>query len=152
VQTRRLIHPYSDLPDCAADIRVVALEEALADKLKCLLQRRSSFDLFDLVYSIFVNNDIAVDRLAVVATFLKKTIFQASPSAALNLLLGVPFDVTRRYWNTKIVCAKDSPLDSYNAASCVEAHAPLTVVARPAILFSQASVEGSVTVAQSPRS
>jgi predicted nucleotidyltransferase component of viral defense system len=95
VQTRRLIDPYSDLTDCATDIRVVALEEALTDKLKCLLQRRSSFDLFDLVYSIFVNNDIAVDRLAVVTTFLKKTIFQASPSAALNLLLGVPFDVMR---------------------------------------------------------
>lgn len=45
VQTRRLIHPYSDAADCNAEVRVVKLEEALADKLSCLIQRRYSFDL-----------------------------------------------------------------------------------------------------------
>jgi predicted nucleotidyltransferase component of viral defense system len=54
---------------------VVSLEEALADKLKCLLQRHMSNDLFDLVYSIFVNNDVAVDKTTIVTTFLRKTIF-----------------------------------------------------------------------------
>ncbi|MFI8229134.1 nucleotidyl transferase AbiEii/AbiGii toxin family protein [Streptomyces sp. NPDC085900] len=110
-QTRQLIHPYSDRDECAVDLRVVSLEEGLADKLKCLLQRRSSFDLFDLVYSIFVNDDIEVDKRAVITTFLKKTIFTPSPKAALGLLLAVPFDSMRRYWESKIVCARESLLD-----------------------------------------
>lgn len=110
-QTRNLIHPYSDRAECATGIQVVSLEEGLADKLKCLLQRRSSFDLFDLVYSIFVNKDVEVDRLAIVRTFLRKTIFAASPRAALNLLLAVPFDVMRFYWDSKIVCDRRSRLD-----------------------------------------
>ncbi|MGW3755140.1 nucleotidyl transferase AbiEii/AbiGii toxin family protein [Streptomyces sp. NPDC005134] len=109
--SRRLIHPYSDRHDCAVDIRVVSLEEGLADKLKCLLQRRSSFDLFDLVYSIFVNNEIEVDKRAIITTFLKKTIFEPSPKAALSLLLAVPFDTMRHYWENKIVCARESLLD-----------------------------------------
>ncbi|WP_445516437.1 nucleotidyl transferase AbiEii/AbiGii toxin family protein [Streptomyces sp. NEAU-174] len=110
-QKRRLIHPYSDRQDCDVDIRVVSLEEGLADKLKCLLQRESSFDLFDLVYSIFVNDDIEVDKRAIVKTFLKKTIFEPSPGAALSLLLAVPFDTMRYYWEHKIVCARESLLD-----------------------------------------
>lgn len=86
------------------------MEEALADKLKCLLQRQASNDLFDLVYSIFVNNDIAVDKTTIVTTFLRKTIFQPSPQAALELLLAVPFEVMRAYWN-KIVCLTESQMD-----------------------------------------
>lgn len=110
-QSRQLIHPYSDRDDCAVDLRVVSLEEGLADKLKCLLQRRSSFDLFDLVYSIFVNNEVDVDKRAVVTTFLKKTIFESSPTAALSLLLAVPFHTMRHFWENKIICAAESLLD-----------------------------------------
>ena len=110
VQQRRLIHPYSDRASCAATIEVVSLEEALADKLKCLLQRHTSKDLFDLVYSIFVNNDVAVDKRAIVATFLRKTIFRPSPQAALGLLLAVPFEAMRSYWN-KIICVAESRLE-----------------------------------------
>ena len=36
LQDRQLIHPYSDATTCATAIRCVKLEEALADKLKCL--------------------------------------------------------------------------------------------------------------------
>jgi hypothetical protein len=86
------------------------LEEALADKLKCLLQRHMSNDLFDLVYSIFVNSDVAVDKKTIVTTFLRKTIFESSPQAALSLLLAVPFEVMRGYWS-KIVCVTDSRMD-----------------------------------------
>lgn len=110
-QSRRLIHPYSDRDACTVDLQVVSLEEALADKLKCLLQRRSSFDLFDLVYSIFVNNDVAIDKTTIVTTFLKKTIFGSSPPAAHRLLLATPFEAMRHFWNSKIVCARDSLLD-----------------------------------------
>ena len=47
VQVRHLIHQYSDSDKCRADIRCVKLEEMLATKLKCLLQRRHSLDLYD---------------------------------------------------------------------------------------------------------
>lgn len=110
IQQRKLIHPYSDQADCATTLEVVSLEEALADKLKCLLQRHMSNDLFDLVYSIFVNNDIAVDKTTIVTTFLRKTIFEPSPQAALGLLLAVPFEVMRGYWS-KIVCVTESQMD-----------------------------------------
>jgi predicted nucleotidyltransferase component of viral defense system len=110
IQQRKLIHPYSDQTECAASLEVVSLEEALADKLKCLLQRHMSNDLFDLVYSIFINNDIAVDKTKIVTTFLRKTIFEPSPQAALRLLLAVPFEIMRGYWN-KIVCVPDSRMD-----------------------------------------
>ncbi|MEU7888669.1 nucleotidyl transferase AbiEii/AbiGii toxin family protein [Microbispora bryophytorum] len=110
IQQRKLIHPYSDQADCATSIEVVSLEEALADKLKCLLQRHMSSDLFDLVYSIFVNNDVSVDKATIVKTFLRKTIFEPSPQAALGLLLAVPFEVMRVFWG-KIICAEESLLD-----------------------------------------
>ncbi|WP_328648064.1 nucleotidyl transferase AbiEii/AbiGii toxin family protein [Amycolatopsis sp. NBC_00348] len=110
IQQRNLIHPYSDQADCATTLAVVSIEEALADKLKCLLQRHSSNDLFDLVYAIFINNDIAVDKTLFVTTFLRKTIFEPSPQAALKLLLAVPFEIMRRYWK-KIVCAAASRMD-----------------------------------------
>jgi hypothetical protein len=31
----------------------MAIEELIANKLKCLIQRRHSFDLYDLVYATF---------------------------------------------------------------------------------------------------
>jgi predicted nucleotidyltransferase component of viral defense system len=110
IQQRRLIHPYSDRADCAGTLEVVSLEEALADKLKCLLQRSKSSDLFDLVYSVFVNEDIAVDKSAIVSTFLRKTIFESNPLAALRLLLAVPFELMHTYWD-KIVCSHESRMD-----------------------------------------
>lgn len=103
VQSRQLIHQYSDAADCAADIRVIKLEEALADKLKCLLQRRYCYDLFDTVYAIFVAQELEVDRAEIMRVFLKKTIFEPSPGAAKNLLLGLPFEVFRGFWN-KVAC------------------------------------------------
>ena len=110
IQQRELIHPYSDRAECAATLGVVSLEEGLADKLKCLLQRHMSNDLFDLVYSIFVNNDVAVNKTTIVTTFLRKTIFEPSPQAALGLLLAVPFEIMRGYWS-RIVCIPESRMD-----------------------------------------
>jgi predicted nucleotidyltransferase component of viral defense system len=103
----RLLHPYSDSDQLAVDIRAIKLEEALADKLKCLIQRRHSFDLFDLVHAIFIDKTIEVNRAEMMQVFLKKTIFERSPGAAKNLLLGVPFDLMKAYWS-KLVCPKDS--------------------------------------------
>lgn len=108
--TRQLIHQYSDSSDCSTEIACVALEEAIADKMKCLLQRRHSHDLFDLVFSVLVNQEVEVDRRAVATTFLRKTIFEPSPATARALLLGVPFEAMRRFWRG-IVCPTSSMLD-----------------------------------------
>jgi predicted nucleotidyltransferase component of viral defense system len=95
---RPLIHAYSDAPDCRVQLRCMALEELLANKLKCLIQRRHSFDLYDLVYAAFFERSIEVDRRAVLNTFLKKTIFQASPASAKDILLGIPMPFFKAAW------------------------------------------------------
>jgi predicted nucleotidyltransferase component of viral defense system len=75
VQDRFLIHPYSDSNQCSATIRCHKLEELLAAKLKCLLQRRHSFDLYDYVYSVFINRDLEINRGEILRTFLPLLLF-----------------------------------------------------------------------------
>jgi hypothetical protein len=111
-----LIHPYSDMAELETQIMAVRLEEALADKLKCLIQRRHSFDLFDLVHAIFIDKTLEVDKSQMVKVFLKKTIFERSPGAAKNLLLGVPFDLMQAYWSN-LVCPKKSLFEFGDAVS-----------------------------------
>ena len=60
VQRRRLIHPYSDAAECNDSFPCMKLEEALADKLRALMQRQYSHDLFDLVYGVFINRELEV--------------------------------------------------------------------------------------------
>ncbi len=108
VQSRSLIHPYSDSKKCDAQISCLKLEEMLAAKLKCLLQRRHSFDLYDYVYAIFINNEIEVNKAEIVSTFFRKTIFERSPGVVTNLLLGLPVQIFKAAWEKYIVCPKDS--------------------------------------------
>ena len=103
VQSRELIHPYSDAAGCVRNIRCIKLEEALADKLKCLLQRRYSHDLFDLFQATLTNPDL--DRSQLITTFLRKTIFEPSPATARSLLLALPFELMREFW-ARLVCPK----------------------------------------------
>jgi predicted nucleotidyltransferase component of viral defense system len=118
---RPLIHPYSDAAACSVTIQCMALEELLANKLKCLLQRRHSFDLYDLVYAAFFERTIAVDRGLVLSTFLRKTIFERSPGPAKQILLGLPMPFFKGVWNKYIVCPIASRFDfeqvtdAYNA-------------------------------------
>jgi hypothetical protein len=42
VQTRNLIHAYSDREACVAQVKCLKMEEMLASKLKCLIQPRHS--------------------------------------------------------------------------------------------------------------
>lgn len=108
---RQLIHPYSDNAECQATIQCVALEELLANKLKCLLQRRHSFDLYDLVYAAFFERSIEVDRGLVLSTFLRKTIFERSPGSARQILLGLPMAFFKGVWDRYIVCPAQSRID-----------------------------------------
>src|SRR5216683_2417665 len=114
-QSRNLIHPYSDVQECRASIRCLKLEEMLAAKLKCLLQRRYSFDLYDYVYAIFINRELEINRGEIVSTFLKKTIFEPSPGVVAGLLLGLPFQVFRAAWS-KYIVAPASSLISFETA------------------------------------
>ena len=75
----------------------------LASKLTCLLQRRHIPDLFDLVYSIFINRDLDVNRREVLTTFFKKTVYQRQPGVAKQLLLGLPLATLRDAWSRYIV-------------------------------------------------
>jgi hypothetical protein len=70
-------------------LKAIYENEYLA-KLKCLLQRRHSFDLYDLVYAAFFERLIEADRALVLSTILKKTIFERSPGSAEQILLGLP--------------------------------------------------------------
>jgi len=106
--TRALIHPYSDASTCIADLQCMALEEIVANKMKCLIQRRHSHDLFDLVYATFINRSIEIDRGLTLRTFLGKTIFSASPGAAKEILLGLPMTFFGGVWEKFIKCPKST--------------------------------------------
>jgi len=110
-QSRNLIHPYSDSEYCRAEMRCMKLEEMLASKLKCLLQRRHSADLYDYAYAVFINNELAVNRAEIVSTLLKKTIFERSPGVVRNLLIGLPVQFFKAAWAKYIVCPKQSIID-----------------------------------------
>lgn len=129
-QSRQLIHLYSDADACSTTIRCVKLEEALADKLKCLLQRRYCYDIFDIVYGAFISQDIEVNRTEMMQVFLRKTIFGASPLAAKQILLDLPVDVFRGYWSKVLVPAAsrlsfDGAIDQLKAG-LEELFAPLS--------------------------
>jgi predicted nucleotidyltransferase component of viral defense system len=107
-KSARLIHPYSDSNACVAVIRCLSLEEMIANKMKCLLQRRHSHDLFDMVYAYLWKSQKELNRLDILSVFLRKTIFQPSPIAAKNLLLGLPFDFFKLAWQRYVVCPVES--------------------------------------------
>lgn len=108
VQSRHLVHPYSDANECSVEIKCQKAEEMLAAKLKCLLQRQHSLDLFDLIYTIFFNSNLAIDRSEVLSTFLKKTIFGRNPSVAAKLLLGTPIQALKGAWERYLICPQKS--------------------------------------------
>lgn len=111
IQQRYLIHPYSDEADCRVEVRCQKLEELLAAKLKCLLQRRRSSDLYDFVFVVFLNRELEVQRTEIVSTFLKKTIFERAPGVVRGLLLDLPFEVLRGLWSKYLIYPKTSHIE-----------------------------------------
>jgi predicted nucleotidyltransferase component of viral defense system len=106
IQTRRLIHSFSDAASCQGNIPCLKLEELLASKLKALLQRRHSPDLYDFVHAVFFQKMLNISRREVVSTFLKQTIYEPDPMIARKLLLELPFQAIRGFWNEYLVCPK----------------------------------------------
>ena len=119
VQSRSLIHPYSDASSCSVPVMCVKLEEVLATKMRCLLQRRHIPDLYDLVYPTLISREIEVNRSELLWTFFRITIFQASPSVAKGLFLSLPWEATKRYWQT-LSCPQASRFTFDNALGLLE--------------------------------
>jgi predicted nucleotidyltransferase component of viral defense system len=102
VQNRHLIHPYSDSDACASVIICHKLEEILASKLTTLLHRRNPADLFDLLYAIVFRDQFGVNRREVIATFLRKSIFEKEPTAARDQLRALPVTDFRDLWKSLV--------------------------------------------------
>jgi len=116
LQTKPLIHPYSDASAVTCNVPCMKLEEIIATKLKCLLQRQHAPDLFDYVYSIrLIGGEI--DRRQLVTTFVRKTIFDRNPHFVKELLLKSPMTVFREVWRNSIVCAKQAAMSVEDAIS-----------------------------------
>ncbi|MEN9582574.1 MAG: hypothetical protein RL641_528 [Candidatus Parcubacteria bacterium] len=105
IQNVKLIHPYSDASEIVCDIRCMKLEEIIATKLKCLLQRQHAPDLFDYAYSIKLLGG-NLNKEEVIETFIQKTIFKKNPYVLKDILHKTPFDYFRMEWAKSVVCAK----------------------------------------------
>ena len=104
-EMKPLIHPYSDSAAVACSIRCMKLEEIIATKLKCLLQRQHAPDLFDYAYSVKLLGG-TLNRQEVLDTFIQKTIFSRNPGVLKNILNQTPFDFFKEHWGKTLVCAK----------------------------------------------
>jgi predicted nucleotidyltransferase component of viral defense system len=110
LQTVRLIHPYSDADTLSCNIRCMKLEEIIATKLKCLLQRQHAPDLFDYAYSIKLLGG-ELNKKEVIETLIRKTIFGRNPHVLKKILKQTPFVYFESYWIKGIVCAKSIVMD-----------------------------------------
>lgn len=116
LQTKPLIHPYSDASAVACNLPCMKLEEIIATKLKCLLQRQHAPDLFDYVYSIRLLGE-HINRTELVGTFIKKTIFGKNPHFVKDLLLKSPLTFCRQFWRESVICAKQVAMAVEDAIS-----------------------------------
>ena len=105
IQEMKLIHPYSDAHKINCTVRCMKLEEIIATKLKCLMQRQHAPDLFDYVYSVKLLGG-NLDREEVVRTFIEKTIFTRNPHVVKDILQKTSFKYFKNSWKKAIVCAK----------------------------------------------
>jgi predicted nucleotidyltransferase component of viral defense system len=111
IQERELIHQYSDATQAAAVVRCLKLEELLASKLKCLLQRRHSVDMYDFVNATIIRPVIDINRSEMVETFLRLTIFRAGPRIVADLLVNLPFQIIKGLWQEFVVAPSDAQVD-----------------------------------------
>jgi predicted nucleotidyltransferase component of viral defense system len=105
-----LIHPYSDAQEAACQIRSMKLEEIIATKLKCLMQREHAPDLFDYAYSIRLLGG-QLDKGEVVRTLIRKTIFDRNPAVLKDILASTALGALREQWAKAIVIARQFVLD-----------------------------------------
>lgn len=104
IQTVALLHPYSDSAELSCTIRCMKLEEIIATKLKCLLQRQHAPDLFDYAYTIGILGG-TLNKEEVVSTLIKKTIFSKNPHVLKDILKNISLSYFRNYWDKTIICS-----------------------------------------------
>lgn len=113
IQSRKIIHPYSDSDEFTTEIKCLKLEELFASKLKCLLQRRQSNDLYDYVFHlIFSTSGLEINKKEIATTFLRMTIFGRSPGVAKGLLVDLPFAVLKSAWSKYVTCPISSMINA----------------------------------------
>lgn len=122
IQNRHVIHPYSDHKLCSREIHCVKLEELLATKLKCLLQRRHVADLYDYIFSVFFDTGLDINRSEIVSTLLKMTIFERSPGILQSLFIGLPFEFFKRFWKRYLICPRLGTIDFDKAIEIFRNH------------------------------
>lgn len=122
IQNRHIIHPYSDHKLCSREIHCVKLEELLATKLKCLLQRRHVADLYDYIFSVFFDAELDINRSEIVSTLLKMTIFERSPGILQSLFIGLPFEFFKRFWKRYLICPRLGTIDFDKAIEIFRNH------------------------------
>ena len=122
VQQRYLIHPYSDYKECKIMMQCLKVEELLASKLKCLIQRRHSCDFYDYVFSLILNKDIKINKIEIATTFLKMTIYDKNPNAARGLLIDLPFHALKILWEKFIICPIQGFINFDNAVEVFRQH------------------------------
>ncbi len=105
LQEVKLIHPYSDADQVSCNICCMKLEEIIATKLKCVMQRQHAPDLFDYAYSIKLLGG-SLNKAEVVRTLIEKTIFKKNPFMLKKILAATQFDYFRNQWIKAIICAK----------------------------------------------
>ncbi len=111
-----LIHPYSDAPEIVCEIRCMKLEEIIATKLKCLMQRQKAPDLFDYAYSIQLLGG-TLNKEEVRHALIQKTIFDRNPYLLKGILSATDFDIFKTTWSKTIVCAKRVMIEIDHAIS-----------------------------------
>lgn len=116
IQTVKLIHPYSDSDAIACEIRCMQLEELIATKLKCLLQRQHTPDLFDYAYSIKLLGG-SLNKEEVSRMLIQKTIFGRNPHVLKDILKNISLSYFREYWSKTIVCTKQTMVEVEDAIS-----------------------------------
>jgi len=143
-QNRPVLHPYSDGSLCTATMKCQKIEEILASKLTTLLHRRKAIDLFDLLYSIIFSREFPIDRLQVINTFLKKSIFEPQPTIAKDQLLAVPLEDFRPLWSSVLAPLRslfDFDFVATNFVSLIETL--FALVTRPAVAPAAVALRGS---------
>lgn len=115
IQFRNLIHQYSDRALITTEVKCLKLEEMLAGKLKCLLQRRHSADLYDFVNATLINPTIDINRKEIVETFLKMIIFGSGPGIVKEILFNLPFQVIRGLWERFLVFPNNAIIEFEDA-------------------------------------
>ena len=111
-----LIHPYSDADKVVCNIRCMKLEEIIATKLKCLMQRQKAPDLFDYAYSIqLLGGKLNKDEVR--EALVQKTIFNQNPYILKGIIEATDFDFFRKMWLKSIICAKKQFIKVENAIS-----------------------------------